>query len=144
MALALVTVFLGGAAVALQVPINAVLGRASGSFVLAAGISFGIGFIALFALAGARGSLSGLGNLGSVPWWAWTGGLLGAYFVWANVSSVGVLGVVTLFATVVLGQMVMSLGIDATGAFGIPKEPVSWTRIAGIAMVLGGLVLSRV
>lgn len=144
MILALVAVFLGGAAVALQVPINAVLGRASGSFLLAAAISFGVGFVALFVLAALRGNLSGLSNLSDVPWWGWTGGLLGAYFVWANVSSVGFLGVVTLFAALVLGQMVMSLVLDATGAFGVAKEPISWSRIAGISMVLFGVVLSRI
>ncbi|MDA8871007.1 DMT family transporter [Rhizobiaceae bacterium] len=142
-ALALACVVLGGMAVATQAPINAVLGRASGSFILAAGISFGVGFVLLVALAGVRGNLGALASLGTVPWWAWSGGVLGAFFVWANVSGVGKLGVVTTFAGVVLGQMLAALVMDATGAFGVPVHAVSWQRIAAVAMVVGGLFLSR-
>ncbi len=136
-------VIAGGMAVALQVPINAVLGRASGSFVLAAAISFGVGTVALFALYAVRSGSPGIAGTLSVPWWAWTGGLLGAYFVWANVSSVGTLGVVTVFAGVVLGQMVMALLLDSIGAFGVPIQPISWTRVGAILLVVSGLVLSR-
>ncbi len=139
----LLTVIAGGMAVALQVPINAVLGRASGSFVLAAAISFGVGTVALFALYAVRNGSPGLSGLSSVPWWAWTGGLLGAVFVWANVSSVGALGVLTVFAGVVLGQMVMALLLDSIGAFGVPVQPVSWQRLGAIALVVSGLILSR-
>ena len=68
---------------------------------------------------------------------------MGAVFVWANVSSVGTLGVVTVFAGVVLGQMVMALLLDSIGAFGVPVQPISWTRIGAIVLVVSGLVLSR-
>ena len=35
------------------------------------------------------------------------------------------------------------LSLDASGAFGVPVREISWTRIAAVALVAAGLVLSR-
>jgi len=36
-----------------------------------------------------------------------------------------------------------ALTIDAVGAFSLPVREIGWTRLAAVAMVAGGLVLSR-
>jgi transporter family-2 protein len=77
------------------------------------------------------------------PWWAWVGCALGAVYVWAAASSVGTLGVVTLVAALVFGQLAAALVLDATGAFGMAVREVSWTRIAAVGLVGAGLILSR-
>lgn len=83
------------------------------------------------------------GRLATVPLWQWAGGLLGAYYVWSVIWGVPALGVVTAMAALILGQMAGALVLDATGAFGMPVQPVSLTRILAVLMVAGGLVLSR-
>lgn len=134
---------LAGVLVALQAPVNAVLGRAVGSAIVAAALSFGVGFAALSLLATVRGLWPGAAQVAAVPLWAWIGGVFGAYFVWAGIYGVSRVGLVTVAAALVLGQIVTGLVVDRAGWFGVPVQPVSWTRLGGAMLVAAGLVLSR-
>lgn len=140
---ALVLVAIGGACIATQAVINGRLSTHVGDPVTAAAISFIVAAVLLSVIVVARGSVPSGATLSSVPWWAWVGGALGAFYVWSAVSSVGTLGVLTLMATLVFGQLVAALVLDAIGAFGLQVRDISWTRIAAVAMVAGGLLLSR-
>ncbi len=141
--IALLCVVAGGMALATQAPINAVLARGVGDGVTAAVISFAVGLLVLLGLVLLRGGLPSLAAAKAVPWWAWTGGALGAFYVWAVIWSVPKLGVLTTFAALILGQLVMALVLDALGAFGLEVKTVSWERIGAVVLVSGGLVLSR-
>ena len=132
--LAIAAVALGGVAIAVQAPINAALGRGLGAPVPAAAVSFGVGFLVLFAVSVMQGQGGAYLKLGQVPAWTLLGGLLGAWYVFAAVWGVASLGVVTLVAALV---------IDATGILGMAVREITPTRIAAAGMVLGGLVLSR-
>ncbi len=140
--LPVVLVALGGAAIAVQAPVNGALGKVLQSPVAAAAVSFGIGFACLLALTLAGGS-GAAGRLGSVPAWQFAGGLLGAFYVWAMVSSVSALGVVTALAALVLGQLGAALLIDHFGAFGVAVQPISARRLLAVVLVGAGLILSR-
>lgn len=141
--IALLSVGLGGIALAVQAPINAALGHSVGDGLSAAMISFGIGFLLLLALVMIRGAMPSLAIAKAVPWWCWIGGAFGAFYVWAVLWSVPKLGVVTTFAVLILGQLTAALILDAIGAFGLPVKEVTLQRIGAIALVCGGLVLSR-
>lgn len=131
-----------GAALAFQAPVNAALARSIGDPVWAAALSFGIGFVFLSAIAIMRGSSIDLAQIQSVPWWALTGGALGAIWVLAAIWSVPRLGVVTMFSAMVLGQMIAALLIDSAGMLGLVVRDISLTRIASIGFVAIGVVLS--
>jgi transporter family-2 protein len=111
--------------------------------VAAAAISFIVGAIALSLIVVLRGAVPSGAQMGAVPWWAWIGGALGAVYVWAAVWSVGTLGVLTMVAALIFGQLAAALLLDAIGAFGLQVRDISWTRIAAIVLVAAGLVLSR-
>ncbi|MCV2867975.1 DMT family transporter [Defluviimonas sp. WL0002] len=136
-------IVLGGAAIAVQAPVNGALGRSLQSPLAAAAVSFGIGFACLLALTVMSGS-GALGQLAGAPAWQLAGGLLGAFYVWAMVSSISTLGVVTALAALILGQLGAALVIDHLGAFGLAVQPISPKRIAAVALVAAGLFLSRV
>ncbi len=140
--LPVVLVALGGAAIALQAPVNGALGKALQSPVAAAAVSFGVGFACLLALTLAGGA-GAAGRLGTVPMWQFAGGLLGAFYVWAMAASVSALGVVTALAALVLGQLGAALLIDHFGVFGVAVQPVSPRRRVAVVLVGAGLVLSR-
>lgn len=142
--LAAAAVTIGGACIAIQAPINGALGRMTGEPFLAAAISFGVGLVPLTALALARGGLPSAQVLGALPWWAWIGGPLGAVYVAASIWAVPQVGVLTVVAAAVLGQLVAALALDAIGAFGVPAQPVELKRLAAVAMVAGGVILSRI
>ena len=71
---------LAGGLIALQAPINAGLGRATGSLP-AALVSFGMGTLALAAIVVLSGQAGGLGSVSGVSWYYLLGGLLGAVYV---------------------------------------------------------------
>ncbi|MBA3908533.1 MAG: EamA-like transporter family protein [Rhodobacter sp.] len=140
---AVVAVVLGGVAIAVQAPINAALGRGLGAPVPAAAVSFGVGFVVLLAVSVLQGQGGVYLKLSQVPMWTLVGGLLGAWYVFAAVWGVASLGVVTLVAALVLGQMAAALVIDSTGILGMAVREISPTRIAAAGLVMAGLVLSR-
>lgn len=109
----------------------------------AAAVSFGVGFAVLAAISLARSGLPQAGTVASAPWWAWAGGALGAVYVWAAAWSVGSLGVVTLVATLIAGQMTAALILDATGAFGMTVREFDWKRLVAVGLVAAGVATSR-
>jgi bacterial/archaeal transporter family-2 protein len=136
-------VIIAGAAVSLQAPINASLGRTLDSTIAAAAISFGVGFVILLLLAFITGGTTVFSRLSGVVWWQFIGGALGAYYVWATLWGVPTLGVLTTVAALILGQMVVALLLDTFGPFGLPVKDLSVQRIAAVALVSAGLILSR-
>jgi transporter family-2 protein len=52
-------------------------------------------------------------------------------------------GALTAAAAVIFGQMAMAMILDRFGAFGLPVQVITWKRIAGLVLVMAGLLLSR-
>lgn len=78
-----------------------------------------------------------------IPWFAWTGGLFGAIFIGLGIFLVPQLGAATFFALLIAGQMFGSIAVDHFGVLGVPIHPVSPVRIAGAALLVGGVVMIR-
>ncbi|TYL98257.1 DMT family transporter [Bradyrhizobium rifense] len=78
-----------------------------------------------------------------IPWFAWTGGLFGAIFIGLGIFLVPQLGAATFFALLIAGQMFGSIAFDHFGVLGVPVHPVSAVRIAGVALLVGGVVSIR-
>ena len=79
----------------------------------------------------------------ATPWWAWSGGLLGGVFILLMILLLPSLGAATLLALVVAGQMIAGIAMDHFGVFGLPAHPVSVSRLIGIALVIGGVLLIK-
>ncbi|WP_298742894.1 DMT family transporter [uncultured Brevundimonas sp.] len=141
--LAMLAVVIGGAATALQAPTNAKLMGAVGSPVNAAFVSFAVGTAALGVLAVALQGRPDLAAARALPWYAWVGGLYGAVFVVAAAWSVPRLGVAATIILMVAGQLLLSLVLDHFGAMGMPRQPISWGRLAGIGLVVAGVLMVR-
>lgn len=135
---------LAGSMAALQAPMNAALGQGLGSGTAAATISFGVGFMALLAVLVMTGDAANLNRAWSVNRWLLLAGCLGAFYVWAILWSIPALGVVTAISAMILGQLVVALLLDAFGPFGLPVTEVSSTRVLGVVLVAGGLILSKI
>lgn len=139
----LAVIILAGSLAALQAPMNAALGAGLGSGTAAATISFGVGFLALLTFVTLTGDAGHLTKLGAVNRWLLIGGVLGAFYVWAILWAIPTLGVVTAISGMILGQLLVALLLDAFGMFGVPVVEVSLQRIAAIALVALGLILSK-
>lgn len=141
--LAMLAVVFGGAATALQAPTNAKMMTAVGSPVNAAFVSFAVGTAALGILAVILQAKPDMAASRALPWYAWVGGLYGAIFVVAAAWGVPRLGVATTITLMVAGQLLLSVGLDHFGVMGVPKQPISLGRFAGVAMVLAGVLMVR-
>lgn len=145
MAIVLVLVALAaGAGLPVQAGVNAAMGRYVGRPEWAAFVSFGVGLVALAAwLLAARLAPPPVLAVARAPWWAWTGGVIGAFYVSAVVLLTPRLGVAATLALSVAGQMVAALALDQVGAFGLELRPVSGTKLLGAALLVVSVVLLR-
>ncbi|HEY8640578.1 MAG TPA: DMT family transporter [Solirubrobacterales bacterium] len=129
-----------GGLIALQAPINAGLGKATGDLA-AALVSFLVGTAALLLIVVVSGKAGGISHATDVRWYYLLGGLLGAIYV-ANalvaVSSIGAGGVA---AATVAGQLTASVVADRLGILGLEQVALSPLRILGVALLLAGTVL---
>lgn len=141
--IAMIAVVLAGGATALQAPTNARLATAVSSPVNAAFVSFAVGTAALGLLALALQTRPDVTAMRGLPPYAWVGGLYGAVFVVAAAWAVPRLGVATTITLMVAGQLMLSLVLDHFGALGVPRNPISLTRLAGVGLVIGGVLLVR-
>ena len=136
-------ILLGGALLSIQAPLNAQLGKAVGSPINAALISFLVGTLALIVVATVQRSAPNVAATRALPWYAWVGGLCGAVFVSAAAYAAPRIGVATMLSLAIAGQLVTALALDHSGVFGIPQHPVSAGRLAGMALVIAGVLVVR-
>lgn len=135
----LLTAFVGGL-IALQAPINAGLGRATGGLP-AALVSFSVGTLALAAIVVLSGKAGGLGSTFDVSWYYLLGGLLGAIYVTNALIAVSVIGAGGVAAATITGQLAASVAVDRLGAFGLDQVPLTPERLLGVALLLVGTLL---
>jgi bacterial/archaeal transporter family-2 protein len=135
----LLTVCAGGL-VALQAPINAGLGKSTGSLP-AAFVSFAVGTVALAAIVVLTGKAGGVTSAGGVSWYYLVGGLLGAVYVTNALLTVSTIGAGGVAAATVTGQLTAAVAIDRLGLFGLDQVPLSADRIVGVGLLLAGTVL---
>jgi len=136
-------VLLAGAMIALQAPTNAMLAKAGGSPVLAALISFAVGTLALFFAWLASGHRPGMKPFGELPAYAWIGGVYGAIYVAVAAYAAPRIGLAALITIGIAGQVAMALLLDHVGALGLPRDPITIGRVAGVVLVIAGVVLVR-
>jgi transporter family-2 protein len=77
------------------------------------------------------------------PSWYWVGGLLGALYIAAAVVLAPRLGATTMIASVVAGQMLASLVLDHFGWVGFAEHHATPSRLAGVILVVAGVLLVR-
>jgi bacterial/archaeal transporter family-2 protein len=131
-----------GSLLALQPTLNAEAGRHLGGPVVAAAVNFSVGLVVLAVLTLIiRGGLPSLAEARAVPWWAWCGGLIGATFVATAAFLAPRIGISALVAAILLGQLAASMVLDHYGLFNLPVREISWTRVLGVLLAGGGVLL---
>ena len=79
--------------------------------------------------------------IAGVPWWAWTGGMLGAVYVLATVLVADKVGAATFMGITVTVAIVTSLAMDHFGLLGFEVHRAGFARIVGGILMLAGLGL---
>lgn len=137
--------FLGvliGALLSSQGAINGRLAFHLGGPMPAAVVSFSVGLTALLLVSlAARQPLPTLHGLKAAPWWALTGGLLGAMAVASAAAFIPKVGVATWIAAAIAGQLTGALILDHVGAFGLAVRTATPSRVLGVLFLAFGVWL---
>jgi transporter family-2 protein len=139
--LAVALTALVGGLIALQAPINSMLGRAVGTW-QAAAVSFGVGTVVLagIVLLGA-GGFGDLGEVRHLSWYYLLGGVLGAAYVTTVLVTVRSLGAGGVTAATIAGQLTMAIVVDQLGILGVHRHPIDAARVVGVLLLAAGTYL---
>lgn len=137
-----------GTLLATQGLINGKLAGAFGTPTFAALISFCVGTAALIGLnflliATRQAPPPHLGMAAGLPWWVWTGGLLGAGVVSLAAAAVPALGAATYISAIICAQLISAAALDHVGAFGYAPRPISLMKLGGMVCMGLGVYLIR-
>ena len=131
-----------GFGITLQVGMNSRLRTLLQSANTAALVSFMVGTLALAMLfVVTRVPVPDRNVISSVPWWAWLGGIMGAFYVAISTVVASQLGTAALLGLGLLGQLTLALAADHYGWMGLPEHPITLTRLAGVALLGAGVWL---
>lgn len=133
-----------GVASSIQIGLNATLAKNISNDLWAAILALFIGAVGLAIYAVATQNLSvKWQSLVGLPLWIWTGGLLGAVFVAGSVIAAPRVGAVMFVGLVLVGQVVASLLLDHYGYLGFQQTPMSLSKILGVCLLIGGVILIK-
>lgn len=130
-----------GMTMPVQAGVNLRLRESLADPVFAAFVSFGVGTVVLGAYGFALRPVPSMAMVSSAPWWSWTGGMLGAFFVFAIIILAGQLGATSSMAWLLAGQFLAALALDHFGLVGYDVHQVSWPRVAGVVLLITGAML---
>jgi transporter family-2 protein len=127
-----------------QAATNAAMRTYAGRPEWAALVNFGVGLVGLFAwVVVTRAPWPTAAAMARAPWWSWTGGFMGAFYVSAVVLLTPRLGIGTTLALTLAGQMGGALLIDHFGAMGLAVRTITMPRVIGAGLLVAGVVLMR-
>ncbi|WP_321288760.1 DMT family transporter [uncultured Sunxiuqinia sp.] len=105
-------------------------------------VNFMVGFVCLVGLNLIfRTQIPDWEHVKAAPWYLFAGGMLGAIFVSSVIFFIPKIGVSTVLAASIGGQLIAASVIDHFGLFGLTVQHISPSRIAGILLLLGGIFL---
>ena len=132
-----------GAGLSVQAAVNSRLSAGMGGQPLVAAlISFAVGTLCLLLVALFQSNWSAVaGGAGQQSWWRWTGGAIGAVFVFISVFLAPKIGIANTMFLFILGQLASSMLIDHFGLIQMPLRPLQWWKFAGMAVMLAGVAL---
>lgn len=136
-------VMLAGCLMPVQPVLNAWAAHALESPWWAAFLSFAGGTGVLLVLALVFSGLPSVKAVAALPPVVLWAGPLGALFVTATLVAVPRLGVFPVMVLLVAGQLLTAVVMDHYGWMGVPRVPLSWSRVLGGILVFAGVLLVR-
>lgn len=132
----------GGAGLSVQAAVNSRLSAGFGGQPLVASFfSFAIGALCLGVVAFAQGDWHQVATgFGQQSWWRWTGGMIGAAFVFTTIFLAPKIGITNAMFLFIIGQLSSGMLIDSFGLIQMVQRPVYWWKYAGLCVMLIGLL----
>ena len=140
----IILAILCGAIYPIQGSVNGKLINYVGHPIITAVISFLVGLTSLI-LIGILGKVPWNQAIAAknAPWYAWTGGLFGAFYIATVVLVIPRLGMALTFSLIVAGQIALSIIFDHYGLLGNPIREMTLGRLIGVLFLIAGIVFIR-
>jgi transporter family-2 protein len=90
----------------------------------------------------AKQSVGGLADVARQPVWLWTGGALSVLIILAVTVASPRIGLAATIGTIIAFNLGAAALIDRFGWFGFDRIAITWTRLAGLAFLGLGALLS--
>ena len=132
-----------GVCTAIQTSVNGYMGGIAGSSLHAGEINLAVGAVLLLAAALVTSPRQLVRRPERGPWWMWLGGLVGATFVISGATLAPLLGTATTVIAFNAGTIAAGQALEARGAFGARKNPLTATRLAGLVVIFLGVLAVR-
>jgi transporter family-2 protein len=133
-----------GALIPVQTLVNKRMQSSVGQPLYSTLVNFGVGTVALgliLMLIPAANTGGRVKGFGEAPWWAWTGGLLGLFFVTVTVIVVPKIGNAALVVVLFTGQVIAALLLDHYGLIGSAARPFTGERLLAIVLLAAAVWL---
>lgn len=133
---------LAGLTVPVQAGLNVKLGKSVDSPIFASFVSFVIGAASLLIyLLVTKFDFGSVSQTKSVPYFVWTSGLLGAFFVTAIIILSPKLGAAPTLSIMIVAQLLLSLVFDHFGLLGFSIHQINWQKLVGTVLLLVGVFM---
>lgn len=108
------------------------------------------GFVQLTALivcavawfvTGREGAISSIPSVR--PWYMLLGGVIGAFITYTVIVAINQLGPAKATMFIVAAQLIFAYLISLFGLFGVEKAGFAWTRLFGVIVMIGGILLFK-
>lgn len=137
-----------GAVVALQSRVNGELSHQVGTGLFPAWLTMVTGCLFLVAIVvlhsrSRQGLRTVIGQARSriLPWWVFTGGLFGSFFLVTQSVTVPLVGVAVFTVGIVAGQTTGSLIVDRLGLTGTGHRAITWQRMLAAVIAVAAVVI---
>lgn len=130
-----------GMAMSVQGVMNTRLGEGIGNMEANAfvqGTAFALALIVLIFWR--QGSFTALGQVNKLYW---LGGVLGIVITLTVMLGIKSLGTTLAISIILISQLLIAAVIDAFGLMGSEKIAFGWTKCAGLALMVGGMLLFK-
>jgi bacterial/archaeal transporter family-2 protein len=98
--------------------------------------------IAAALLVAVRQDVGGYAEAARQPPWLWTAAAMGALIVVGITFAAPRIGTAATIGIITAGNLAMAAVIDRFGLFGLDRIALTWTRVAGIALLAVGAALT--
>ena len=132
-----------GVGSAIQTAVNGYLGTIAGSSLHASEINLFVGVCLLFVAAFLTSPRQLVRRPTPGPWWMWLGGIVGSIFVIAGATLSPLIGTATTVIAFNAGTIAAGQVLEARGAFGARKNPLTATRLVGLVVIFLGVLAVR-
>ena len=132
---------IAGAAMSFQGVMNTRLSEKIGLYesnAFVQGTAFILALIAVFIVG--KGNFMEITQVSKIYW---LGGVLGLIITVTVMLAIGNLSPTVAISVILVSQLLVAAIIDAFGLLGSEKVPFDWTKYAGIALMIGGVVLFK-